>query len=165
MSMIGTFRSATDAEIERLLADPKSIEAFIYEADDADGGDLHIDKTWHGLHFLLTGTDWAGDPPLNFLVSGGTRVGDVEVGYDVARAFTSAQVREIAGALSGLSVDELRQRFDPERMDELDIYPHIWTRPPEEDDSLGYLIEYFEILERYVSTLARDGLGMLVYIT
>jgi hypothetical protein len=164
--MVGTFRTATDADIERLLADPGSVVEFIYESGDADGDDLDIDKAWHGLHFLLTGTDWAGEPPLNFLVSGGMPVGNVEVGYDVVRAFTSAQVREIVAALSGLTAGELRRRFDPERMVALDIYPSaIWTRPPEEDDSLGYLIEYFEILRRYVSTLAEDGLGMLVYVT
>jgi hypothetical protein len=166
MSMIGTFQRATDAEIQRLLADPQSVIAFVRGPGDAfeDRSDTHIEKTWHGLHYLFTGTAWGGEPPLNFLVAGGARIGDVEVGYDTVRAFTSQQVREIAAALASLTADDLSQRFDPGPMNDLQIYPSIWTRNPAEDD-LGYLAEYFEILKRYVSTVAADGLGMLVYIT
>lgn len=39
-----------------------------------------MDKAWHGIHYLLTGTAWEGDPPLNFLVTGGREVGTEEIG-------------------------------------------------------------------------------------
>jgi hypothetical protein len=42
--------------------------------------DLDVDKAWHGIHYLLTGTAWEGDPPLDFIVKGGSQVGDVDDG-------------------------------------------------------------------------------------
>src|SRR5581483_8450775 len=109
------------------------------------GEEIDLDKAWHGIHFLLTDTDWEGDEPLCYLLTGGTEVGSVDVGYGPARALSSAQVKRFAEAVSGLTVDALRSRFDPARMMSLDIYPTIWDRDPAEDDTFGYLVEYYNV--------------------
>jgi hypothetical protein len=65
--------------IERLLADPPLVWQIL-EPDDPNAvaaGDL--EKSWQGIHYLLTGTAWEGDPPLNFLLAGGREV-DIEIG-------------------------------------------------------------------------------------
>jgi len=121
-----------------------------------------LDKAWHGIHFLLTASAWEGDPPLNFLVSGGTEVGDVDVGYGPARVFRSSEVAEIHKALGEVQEDDLRARFQPEAMMKEDIYPRIWDRDPEDDDPLGYLLEYFAILKKFVGHAAGKGLGLVV---
>ena len=131
--------------------------------DPAD--ELDIDKAWHGLHFLFTGEAWAGEPPLGFILAGGTEIGDEDVGYGPARAFTSAEVGEIAAAFDTLTRDELARRFDPARMMELEIYPEIWDRDPTDDDTLEYLLEYFDLLKEFVSRGAASGRGMLVYLS
>jgi hypothetical protein len=170
MSMIGNLRSATDRQLKTLLAAPERIHDFLEDEDTLDDGagaaflELDIDKAWHGLHFLFTGTESGGEPPLDFLVSGGQEVGEEDVGYGPARAFTSAEVKQIALALEALSSEALRARFAPARMQELDIYPRIWDRPPEEDDTLGYLLSYFEELRAFTLRLAAGGQGMLVWL-
>jgi len=65
---------------DRLLKDPATIYQTLDSLDESDA-DLPLDKSWHGLQFLLTGQPVSGDPPLNFLTEGGTDVGDVDVGY------------------------------------------------------------------------------------
>src|ERR1700722_3238791 len=98
MSMIGTFRRTRDARLDALVSNPDTISDYLagYPDDAADAGeayaDLDVDKAWHGLHFLLTGTAWEGAPPLDFIVKGGRQIGDVDVGYGPARAFSSADV-------------------------------------------------------------------------
>jgi len=131
--------------------------------DERTGSDL--DKAWHGLHYLLTGSDWGGDPPLNFLVAGGYLVGDIDVGYGPARVFRSAEVVRIRDALRGIQPDDLRERYDPKAMMEQDIYPTIWDRDPKDDDALGYLMEYFAVLQRFISDAASKGLGIVVALT
>ena len=165
MSMIGCVRFATADELARLLAAPRTINDFLDEdpAREQLAGD--VDKAWHGIHFLLTGTAWEGSGPAAFLLQGGVEVGEEDVGYGPARAFSPAETRAIADALDALPPEELRPRFDPARMAELDLYPSIWTRPPEEDDPLGYLLAHYAELRRMVRTAAGDGLGMLVYLT
>jgi hypothetical protein len=74
MSMICTLRRTSDARLEALMSDPETISDYLDgDPDDAvDSGeayaDLDLDKAWHGLHFLLTGTAWEGTPPLDFIV-------------------------------------------------------------------------------------------------
>jgi hypothetical protein len=130
-----------------------------------EGEILDLDKSWHGIHYLLTGTAWEGDPPLNFLVIGGREVGDDEVGQGPARTYTAAETREIAGALAAVGDPELRSRFAPDAMMRLEIYPEIWDRDPAEDDTLGYLLEYLGLLRTAVATVVERGHGLLVTIT
>ncbi len=129
--------------------------------------ELDLDKAWHGLHYLFTGSAWEGDEPAAFLVRGGEGVGDEEFGYGPVRAFRADKTRQIAAFLAALSRDELTRRFDPERMTELEIYPEvIWTRTAEqEDDPLEYLLQAFADLESFVGKAAAAGDGLLVYLT
>ena len=130
---------------------------------EGDLGDL--DKSWHGIHYLLTGSADESGTPLQFLVAGGTDVGDEDVGYGPPRAFTSAEARAIASALSGVSDDELRSRFAPEAMMRAEIYPEIWDRDPKDDDTLGYLMEYVAILREAMATVTSRGHGLLVVLS
>src|SRR3982751_2368482 len=72
--MIGNLPPATDAEIERLLANPSEITRFLYGSDATRDGRERVDlgKTWHAIHFALTGARLGGDAPLNFLADEGT---------------------------------------------------------------------------------------------
>lgn len=124
-----------------------------------------LDKAWHGIHYLLTGTAWEGDPPLNFLVSGGRAVGDIDVGYGPARVLTSEETRKARDALRALTDDDLRARFDPTDMIAKEIYPEIWDRSPADDDTLGYLIEYVQVLRRFLDQAVVKKFGLVVYLS
>ncbi|MFN0058917.1 MAG: YfbM family protein [Planctomycetota bacterium] len=129
-----------------------------------EGVSTDLDKAWHGIHYLLTATAWEGEPPRNFLVGSGRAVGDIEVGYGPARAFTAAETLQVRDALRALSDNDLRARFHPTDMIEKQIYPEIWTRDPEQDDTLGYLMEYVQPLRGFFDQTVRDGLGFVVSI-
>jgi hypothetical protein len=150
----------------RRAAEPQQPEAPP-ELEWAEGErhETDLDKAWHGIHFLLTGSDWGGDPPLDFLVKGGTEVGDVDVGYGPARVFRAAEVAAIDAALAEVDGAELHGRFDPQAMVAQDIYPSIWEGMPEDDDVPGYLVAYHERLREFVGHAARAGLGLVVTVT
>src|SRR5579864_1192800 len=128
MAMIGNLRPATDAEIARLLANPEEITRFLYGSDVPSNDRVVLNKAWHAIHFVLTGSRLGGSAPLNFLVDEGTPVGAVDVGYGPARVLTSDQVRELANALSEIRPELVAERVDPERFDEESIYPGNWRR-------------------------------------
>jgi hypothetical protein len=131
----------------------------------AEGFSTDLDKAWHGIHYLLSGTAWEGEHPRNFLVSGGTEVGTINVGYGPARVLTAAETREALDALRAVSDDDLKARFDQQDMLAKQIYPEIWARKPEEDDTLGYLMEYVQTLRGFLSQAVDQGLGIVVYIS
>ncbi len=189
MSMIGNFRTTSDTEIDALLARPKRIELMLYgeyssakndrggifsffrkkkeePADDwrpdEPGAESDIDKAWHGIHFLLTGSAWEGIGPEAFIVAGGTEIGKIDVGYGPARAFRSKEVSEIAQRLKGIDKKILENRFDKKAFIENEIYPDIWDEPPE--DCLGYLLENFEMLKQLVIKAADDKKALIVYL-
>lgn len=130
-----------------------------------EGIDTDLDKAWHGVHFLLTGTAWAGTPPLDFLVAGGQTVGAEDLGYGPGRVFSAAEVRRIHAAVAAVPDEELARRYSPDAMKEADIYPSIWDRAPEADDAREYVLSYVTTLREFLANASRRGMGMLVYLS
>lgn len=187
MSMIGNFKMTSDADISDLLATPKRIETYLYGEEfseelpkksfpklfskpnkiekwkpEFEGEELDVDKAWHGIHFILAGKPWEGDAPLNFVVSGGKEIGDIDVGYGPARAFSSTQVKEINAALQSLSDEEIKTKCDPVIFKESEIYPEIWDESDEE--CFGYVLSYLNDLKEFISKVAESNKGLVVYI-
>ena len=123
------------------------------------GPEGNFEKSWHGFHYLLTGTAWEGDLPLNFLLVGGREL-DIEIGMAPPRAYSVAETRVIADALARLDDAELRRRYSPAEMMRLEIYPEVWEGPGEVDRLLEDMTGLRAALER----VTRQGFGLLVMI-
>ena len=151
----------------RLLGRKPAPDAPVDDLDLADDErvDAELDKAWHGIHYLLTGTAWEGAPPLNLLVSGGLEVGRIDVGYGPARVLVSSMVKEVHEALEGVSDETLRSRFLPDEMMKLKIYPEIWDRDPEDDDTLGYLMDNVATLRGFLKEAVEHERGIVVYVS
>jgi hypothetical protein len=190
MGMIYNLRQTPSATLDYLLKYPGSITGFLYPdlppqmshpgflrrlfgarpaavdsvempaVDLIGGDDIDLDKAWHGLHFLFTGTAWEGNQPESFLLNWGTEIGDIDVGYGPARGFTIAETARIAKFLSSTDSTTLADRYDPQRMSDLKIYPSIWDR----DEGLDYLLEYFPILNKFIQDTCQKQLGIVVYL-
>ena len=78
MSMICELFSVPPADARQVMADPAGIRDLLRSLRDA-GGSLSLEKSWHGLHFALTGSAESGQPPVNFLLEGGRPVGTEDV--------------------------------------------------------------------------------------
>ncbi len=160
--MVCGFSMASDEQIAALHADPERVGAFLFP-DSGDGpADCDIDKSWHAMHFLLTGEAWGGAPPLDFIGAGGTEIGDVDVGYGPARALTSAQVQAIAAALAPMTVATLFARWDPAAIRAAEIYG---ANPDDRAGEEEYVGSYFSRLKEFVAAAARARLGLIVYLT
>lgn len=128
---------------------------------------IDLDKAWHGLHYVFTGSNWEGEFPQGFLVSCGEPIGDVDVGYGPARSFTPEEVIKIAAFLETIDDKTISQRFDPKRMAELEIYPCYAGLKPEEvdvDDECDYLVDTLQTMKQFVREAAKNRMALLVYI-
>jgi hypothetical protein len=123
---------------------------------------VHLEKAWHGLHFLLTGSAGASGVPLGFLLEGGQEVGEDD-GYGAPRLFQPGEVQQINAALAPISGDELWGRFDRERMEAESIYPCIWDE--EEEELRDEYIAYFHELKKVVALAGEAGMGLLVTLS
>jgi hypothetical protein len=136
---------------------PPPLELAPGEGDLGPDGDF--EKSWQALHYVLTGTAWEGEPPLNFLMGGGR---ELEVyGHDnPVLTHSSDDTRRISDALVALSDDEARRRVNTEEMVRLEIYPGIWN----DGEGVAYLLDEVRRLRETVSGVARRGLGLLISI-
>jgi hypothetical protein len=161
MSITANFRRVPTSILDEVRTNPALISGVLDARAPVDA-DLDIDKTWAGLHFLLTG-DPTGDEamgPLAFILAG-EPIGDIDVGYGPARGFAPAEVRTIATALAPITAEALRGRFDASTFARENIYPEIWD---EGEEALSYLLEHFEDLKDFVTKTAESNAAMLVYL-
>jgi hypothetical protein len=129
-----------------------------------EGMRCDLDKAWHGIHYLLTGTAWEGTPPLDFLVDGGRQVGQIDPEHGPVRAFGNEEARAFYEAIAVMGPYELRKRFNPRDMSAKEIYPDMWTKSPEEE-TLRYLLENLDRMRGYLRETLDSGFGVLVFLT
>jgi hypothetical protein len=161
--MIGNYRRISPAQLQELLANPDSIGDFLYEGGDPGASHLGIEKSWHVIHFLLTGSAWEGEPPLSQAVLGGTPLGDEDLGYGPARYLKADEVQVVSRALNGISPTELGHRFDQEALAAAEIYPSIWDGAIEEDEIQAFLDDYRLVVD-FFAQAAQNEEALLLYI-
>lgn len=158
MGMYCHLRTLSAGDCKKLLADSGHREVMSGSAQ------LSLEKAWHGLHYMLTGTAWEGDAPLNFLL-GGHALGDEDEAdaYGPPRLFLPAEVAQIDAALANLSDAELWSRFDAAQMAAEEIYPSIWEE--NEADLQEEYLGYFHQLKEFICTACAEGKGLVVMLT
>jgi hypothetical protein len=161
MSITCVLCATTADQARRLRANPDSMEG-LFTPGKAPMRSLHLEKAWHGLHYLLTTRGGDGADSLGFLLEGGEEIGE-DLGYGPARLFAPDVVRQLHGALDGISEEELWTRFDPESMEEQEIYPGIWDE--DEADLREEYLEYYNHLKGFVRRASEGQMGIVVLFT
>lgn len=90
-----------------------------------NGSELALHKSWHCLHYLLTGKSW--DPvesTLGKAILGGEEIADRRgvMGYGPVRFLRSREVREVAEALEAFPIEGRLAAFDPEEAEKARAY-------------------------------------------
>jgi Domain of unknown function (DUF1877) len=167
MSLIGHVYLLPEAQVSRLVAGALDVEAVIDGAYNApEQGFVDLDKAWHALHYLLTGTSRDGAGPLAFLLKGGTPLGPELSELGSARVFTPTEAAAIADALAEVSQQKLLPRFDPKKFERLELYPGRWAEiNPRSEYDLGYYFGPLEQLKNVMRRAKLEGHGVLTWIS
>jgi hypothetical protein len=152
MSMNLSLKKASELELARMAREGVD-EDVLMGADDA----LELDKAWHVLHYLLTGSAWDGPMPAAALLTGGREVGE-DLGYGPARALSAKETQAFAQYLSSQSEMALAKKINVPQMQSMDIYCA-------DEDSTEDLKLYFPQLKSYVADAAAKGQGLLIWMS
>lgn len=157
MGMYCQLRAVTPDDIRQ------GLQPLVDLLDRPSSPTVSLEKAWHGLHYLLTGTAWEGEAPLNFIVLGGEPIGEDDFGMGPARLLAPEQVQELDAALWPVTDEQLWGRFDKDRLHAEEIYPGIWDEP-EADLREEYLM-YFHELKTFVRQAAGNGCGLVIVLS
>jgi hypothetical protein len=143
---------ATIEEIKKMMQPLREAGAF---GEDPDV--LTLDKSWHSLHYLLTGSAEPSDSALGRAILGGKEIGP-DLGYGPARLLTPSEVQEVASALADVSSETLTERFDLDKMIASEIYAC------RDEGELGLALEYYGRLKPFYAESAARGSAILLYL-
>jgi len=160
MGMICCIHAAPNDALGRFNGNPDELSDFFEEYEDT----IDLDKAWHAIHFLLTGSASEAKFPLGFIIGGGEAIEDSDSGYDAARFFNKREVSVIADRLAAIPKGTLLARYDGQALANADIYPSIWARSAEQAENLDYIGENYSALQSYLAGLAARDAAMIVSI-
>ena len=194
MGMIYVLRRATPNQLAMLRARPMLVERFLFDepreaAVEAtglmdqlrtafkfstrqepiggvreDGDEAYLEKSWHLMHFLLTGSCEGTGEATSFLAEDWPELGDVEVGWGRAWTIDPEAIRRFHAALSAVEDDQLCARFDTEEMKAQDIYLGD-AFEGDERRGCNYVLHYLAILRTFVAEASARGCGAIGYLT
>ncbi|WP_265528978.1 DUF1877 family protein [Sphingomicrobium marinum] len=175
MGVIWQVRLAPDDDAAAMVTDVDGAWDWL-EADDldwdaimarADKTEVHVDepidldKSWHGLHFLLTGNAQATGEPLSMLLNDYRKA---EPDNPQSPFFLPAEaLTAFHEAISALSDEEILDRLDTQAMLDADIYvASVFAQ----DAALArdYLGENLGILRRVAQLAAEKQLGAVAQL-
>lgn len=139
------------------------MENRIYEDKKEEENLVDIDKSWDGIIFLLTGQSLATAEHnlVRVLFSGQLIDEEQNLGYGPAHYLTPEQVAELNSEISAITVADLKKKFDPEKMTELEIYPTIWD---EGDDAFDYVADGFSTVQNVFGEATRNGEAIITFL-
>ena len=158
MGMTVHVRAVRPADLPRLQANGLDLVSSLRNQVPS----VHLEKAWHGLHYLLTGSAGAGGLPLGFLLEGGREVG-ADLGYGSPRLIEPLEVQNLNAALAPITDDALWSRFNPQAMEAEGVYPGIWDE--EEEELRDEYVTYFQELKKVVAQASDGGMGLLVILS
>src|SRR5207244_2120210 len=116
-------------------------------------------KSWHCLHFLLSGKVWeTGEEPIEQTLLGGAELPDTEriMGYGPVRYLEPGQVKKITAALESYPIERKALKFNPSAAAAAQIY--CPNHSPEE------LVHYFTLVKDYYREAVSKKYAMLIWI-
>jgi hypothetical protein len=122
----------------------------------------NIDKTWHAIHFILTGSADEAPLPEGYLLDGGTYLGEPNPDGDTAqpRLLSPEETNAFAEVLRPIDNDEFERRFDHKAMLDADVY----GIDDDEEEDFEIVSECFTELRDFILKAADARQGVMIHI-
>ncbi|MEM9500373.1 MAG: YfbM family protein [Pseudomonadota bacterium] len=162
MGMVWVARLANEDEIAQVRADPDSACDYIDSEKDTRPF-IDLDKEWHALHFLLTGSVDPTNDPMSLILGDFEEIGE-DCGYGPAFFISAKKFKAFNEAAANLDSAALKERYKTEEMVAQNVYlGEMYHREGEE--GLNFLTERLDELREFAAKAASGGLGAFAMIT
>jgi hypothetical protein len=146
--------------LQRLFGKPEPESRSVPVRRDDDEVDL--DKSWHIVHYLLTGSDNATDSPLNIIADESDRLADIDVGLGPPFVIHPEAVSLFAAAVAEMPDEQFLSRLRPSEMPLDTLYLGDAVR--EDPGEMGeYAVENLHFLRDFAQKAADAGDAVITY--
>ena len=161
MGMVAIFKILHDAELESITNDPDCAEEILFpeDVDDPFEGQYDIDKSWHAIHYLITGSSEPDGTPSGDAILGGRPVGS-DLGYGPARLVEPEHAKRIAESLRSINLEVAYENLDRSTANEADVYLGFDFS----EDEKKHLARLFDVVRDLYSTAASNDRAILLYL-
>lgn len=165
MGMICGLTRITSQQLEMALKKTNELDSLLSEGPESgasyETNNLYLDKSWDGIHFLLTGKkDLQRDQKniISYALGGEKTIDDSD--FPIITYLTADKVVSVAELLNKIPIKEFLARYNGKSMKENDIYPRLeWSK-----DDADYLIIYFEQLKKFYQDAAKEKKAILISV-
>jgi hypothetical protein len=113
-----------------------------------------LEKEWHKIHFLLTGSARATNHILSkALIGSKSQAGEIQLGEP--NFLSPGEVKEVANVLRSISEEEIKSRYNPEAMLAAKVYHQLWDKV--ETEAIDKLVHVFKDLVEFYNEAAKRG--------
>jgi hypothetical protein len=150
MGIHATLLQINAATFEKLHKEPE----LFSEVEKATPRRCELEKDWHRLHFVLTGSARSTNHVLSKVIIGDKSVsGQIDLGEP--RFLNPNEVKEIARVLQNMTEEEVKTRFNPQAMVDARVYHQPWDNA--DTETLDRLVNVFKELVKFYKEAARHG--------
>lgn len=160
MGITATVYAVSAADMDRILATPAlASELWTCQVGSRDAAKLprrecYLDKGWEAVTFMLGGQqDRDPGPPFDFVMFGGTPIGDLDTGMGPVRFLRGDDLAKIAALFEAMDEAACERAFDHARM----LKAGVYAMPLDEVDARDYVVGSYVELRDLVLSAARDG--------
>jgi Domain of unknown function (DUF1877) len=151
----------SDEQIHNFIKHPNQLENLLNKTiSSLSKENCFLSDFWDGLHYLLTAEMDNNELPLSAL-----KKGDVYYSKglsDPAHAIYNVTTRNFAKELNRLSESKLRERHNPQKILEAQVYPgRLWLFPNYYDDTFSELLGNFLSLRNFTIEAVKEDKGLI----
>ena len=164
MSMHGYLHQISPTRLDELLADPEQVTDELYPSDRDFEPECTVEKTWNAIQFVLQVLSQLGHFPEDSpYLKEGNAIGP-DLSYGPAEYRSPQDVSVIADGLAAVDDDMLREAYQPDLMQEYNVYPEVWDAPEQTEWNFEWIREHFRSMVDYYQDAAGRGNAMLEFI-
>lgn len=160
MGMTATVYVVSASDMDRILAEPELVNQLwtcqmgSRDAENLPRRECDLDKAWWAIMFVLGGnSDPDPDPPADFLIAGGTPIGDITTGLGPVRYLRGDALAQIAAFLEPIDEAAFDRAFDHAAL----LRENIYAIGDDEAEDREYVVGGYVALRELVLSAARNG--------
>ncbi|MBL9069270.1 MAG: DUF1877 family protein [Sphingopyxis sp.] len=158
----GAYVAPKPGFLSRLFDSPAKV-AKVPVPERSDGDETGLDKSWHIVHYLLSGDSGRGAGPLAIIGDDLHPLADLDLGLGKPNVISAEAAKAFTVAAAAMSEVDFLVRYVPDEMPLDELYMGEVVARGDVDDIREYALENFHVLRNFVRQAAENNEAIITY--